>query len=179
MNERPDPAHATPVIDLRAVQFSYGDFVVLDGADVHVHAREFVCIVGPNGGGKTTLFRILCTLLRPTSGQASILGHSVITETAQVRRCLGTVFQSASLDGKLTVAENLRHQGHLYGLFGRQLQARIRELLEVFRLTERARDRVQTLSGGLARRVDLAKGVLHRPHVLLLDEPSTDRKSVV
>jgi ABC-2 type transport system ATP-binding protein len=138
-----------------------------------VRAGEIFGVLGPNGGGKTTLFRVLCSAMRASAGVARICGHDVAAELNTVRRLIGVVFQHPSLDAKLTVRENLVHQGHLYGLSGIALHQRIDEILERFGIADRARDYVQTLSGGLARRVDLAKGLLHRPQVLLLDEPST------
>jgi ABC-2 type transport system ATP-binding protein len=130
-------------------------------------------LLGPNGGGKSTLFKILTTLIRPTAGTARVAGADVRTEPNRVRQRIGIVFQKSSVDAKLTVLENLKHQGHLYGLSGRPLAERCDEVLGRFDLDERRDDRTETLSGGLQRRVELAKGLLHRPRVLILDEPGT------
>jgi ABC-2 type transport system ATP-binding protein len=151
----------------------YGDRVALDQVCLRVNAREIFGLLVPNGGGKTTLFRILSTLVRPTAGSASILGLDLARDTGAIRRRLGVVFQAPSLDKKLTVRENLAHQGHLYGLSGKSLGERIDHLLLEFNLCDRTRDLVETLSGGLQRRVEIAKCLLHRPEILLLDEPST------
>jgi ABC-2 type transport system ATP-binding protein len=175
--ENRDASHGAAV-EVRGLRHRYGDREALKGIDFTVGRGEIFGLLGPNGGGKTTLFRILSTLTVPTEGSAALFGrvldHSP-TQAAlkEMRRRIGVVFQAFSLDKKLTVAENLRHQGHLYGLAGPELRRRIGELLERFRLTERTRDRVETLSGGLCRRVELAKGLLHRPDLLLLDEPAT------
>ncbi len=133
---------------------------------------ELFGLLGPNGGGKTTLFRILATLLPPDSGSARLFDLDAARDAAAIRERIGVVFQAPSVDGKLSVVENLRHQGHLYGLSGRALAARIAEALARFGLAERSRDRVDRLSGGLRRRVELAKGLLHEPEMLILDEPS-------
>jgi len=138
-----------------------------------VERGEIFGLLGPNGGGKTTLFRILTTLLRPTAGRARVLGHDPVAAPADVRRGIGVVFQAESLDRKLTAAENLRHQGHLYGMRGAALRDRAAAMLARVGLAERASDRVEKLSGGMRRRVELAKGLLHEPELLLLDEPST------
>jgi ABC-2 type transport system ATP-binding protein len=138
-----------------------------------VHEGEIFGLLGPNGGGKTTLFKILSTLLKPSSGSARIGGRDVQTEPREIRRRLGIAFQAPSLDKKLTAEENLRHQGHLYGMRGTVLKDRIREMLRRVNLEDRSRDLVETLSGGMCRRVELAKALLPRPQVLLLDEPST------
>jgi ABC-2 type transport system ATP-binding protein len=130
-------------------------------------------LLGPNGGGKTTLFRILSTLLEPKSGRARIDGYDVVAEPHRVRQRIGVVFQSPSLDVKLTVRENMRHQGHLHGLSGGVLQRRIDEMLERVAMHAHADTLVETLSGGMRRRVDLAKGLMHRPALVLLDEPTT------
>ena len=151
----------------------YGDRVALDQVSLRVNSREIFGLLGPNGGGKTTLFRILSTLVRPTSGEANLLGLDLLRDTGAIRRRLGVVFQAPSLDKKLSVRENLAHQGHLYGLSGKSLGERIDHLLLEFNLRDRARDLVETLSGGLQRRVEIAKCLLHRPELLLLDEPST------
>lgn len=151
----------------------YGDRVALNRVSVTVAPREISGLLGPNGGGKTTLFRILSTLVRPTSGSASVLGLDPLRDTGSLRHRIGVVFQAPSLDKKLRVRENLAHQGRLYGLSGAVLRERIDHLLLEFNLQERARDLVETLSGGLQRRVEIAKSLLHRPELLLLDEPST------
>ena len=130
-------------------------------------------ILGPNGSGKTTLFRILSTLLRPTSGRVSVFGYDAHTQPDDVRRHLGVVFQMPSLDDKLTAKENLLHQGHLYGLSGSELKMRIERRLADVGLADKANDYVDTYSGGMRRRVELAKALLHTPPLLLLDEPST------
>ena len=160
-------------IDIVNVHHSYGERTALDGVSLHIQQGEMFGLLGPNGGGKTTLFCMLNTLIIPQKGQISILGVDAQKDPAQVRTRIGVVFQHPSLDPKLTVLENLRHQGHLYGLSGRILTERIDAALHLVRLNERAGDRVDTLSGGLQRRVELAKGVLHRPDVLIFDEPCT------
>lgn len=151
----------------------YGDRVALDRVSLTVAPREIFGLLGPNGGGKTTLFRILATLVRPTSGSASVLGLDLLRDRGSLRHRIGVVFQAPSLDQKLRVRENLAHQGRLYGLAGAALRERIDHLLLEFNLRERAQDLVETLSGGLRRRVEIAKSLLHRPELLLLDEPST------
>lgn len=145
----------------------------LDDIAFDVPPGEIFGILGPNGGGKTTLFRILSTMLRPTRGDVSVFGHDVRTEPGRVREQLGVVFQMPSLDIKLTARENLLHQGHLYGLKGAELARRIDDALERVNLAERREERVERFSGGMRRRVELAKALLHHPRLLLLDEPAT------
>jgi len=151
----------------------YGDREALRGVSFEIAPGEIFVFVGPNGGGKTTLFRILSTLIPLQSGSARIFGHDVDRESRQVRASIGVVFQSPSLDRKLTVSENIRIQAALYGLSGTLLRQREDELLAQLGIVDRAADRVETLSGGLQRRVELAKGMIHRPALLLMDEPST------
>jgi len=165
--------HLAAALSTKGLTHRYGDRLALDDVSLRVAAREIFGLLGPNGGGKTTLFRILSTLVRPTSGTASILGLDLRRDVTALRARIGVVFQAPSLDKKLRVRENLAHQGHLYGLSGAALQERIDHLLIEFNLRERARDLVETLSGGLQRRVEIAKSLLHRPELLLLDEPST------
>ncbi|HEX4036572.1 MAG TPA: ABC transporter ATP-binding protein [Acidobacteriaceae bacterium] len=169
-------AEAAP-IRLDGVTHSYemksGSRQALDALSFAVGRAEIFGLLGPNGSGKTTLFRILSTLMVPTSGTARIQDFDVGREPNKVRQQTGIVFQARSLDIKLTVRENLKHQGHLYGLKGALLKTRIREVLTRVGLAERANDLVETLSGGQQRRVELAKGLIHSPQVLLLDEPST------
>jgi len=152
---------------------TFGERRALDGISLEVGRGELYCLLGPNGGGKSTLFRILATLSLPDSGSARIAGHDVLSEAPEVRARLGVVFQSPSLDGKLTILENLRCGGALYGLRGAELESRIQEAATALNLTDRLGDLVETLSGGLQRRAEIAKCLLIRPEVLLLDEPST------
>jgi len=160
-------------IEISDLRHHYGDREALRGVTFRVDRGEIFALLGPNGGGKTTLFKILSTLMRPASGEARVLGHDLAREAAAVRPRLGVVFQNPGLDPKLTVGENLVHHGHLYGLGGAPLRDRVKQLLGDLDLSDRANDRVETLSGGLARRTELARGLLHTPELLLLDEPST------
>ncbi len=160
-------------IEVSDLTKSFNDRRALDRVALQVESEHIAALLGPNGGGKTTLFRILATLLQPDSGSARICGFDPVTAPDRVRRVVGVVFQSPSLDKKLTAAENLRHHGHLFGMRGRSLERRIGVMLERFDIDDRANDQVETLSGGLARRVEIAKGMLPGPKVLLLDEPST------
>jgi len=162
-------------IAVRASQLThrYGERTALDHLDLEIERGELFAILGPNGGGKTTFFRLLSTLIPIQSGRLEILGHDASSRAADVRSSLGVVFQAPSLDRKLTVSENLRHQGPLYGLSGQRLREAHDRMLGRLGLTDRAGDLVETLSGGLRRRVELAKGLLHSPPVLILDEPST------
>lgn len=160
-------------IEVENLSHAYRTRRALDNVSFDVSCGEIFGLLGPNGSGKTTLFRILSTLMPVTSGSVRILGHDLATEVKAIRHLLGVVFQQPGLDVKLTVVENLRHHGHLYGLAGKRLRYRIWELLEHFGLAERARERVEILSGGLQRRVEIAKAVLHSPRILLLDEPTS------
>ena len=161
------------MIEVNRLKFSYKTREALRDVNFSVARGEIFGLLGPNGGGKTTLFRILSTYFLPTSGQVSICGQDAVRERRLVRKKLGVVFQSPSLDGKLTVFENLIHQGHLYGLAGSALRSSVKEMLGRLGMEDRSKERVDRLSGGLKRRVELAKGLLHRPEVLILDEPST------
>ena len=151
---------------------NYGDRKALNGVSFEVRRGEIFALLGPNGGGKTTLFKILSTALTPSSGTAKLMGFDIRTQANDVRRRIGIVFQNPSLDKKLTVLENLRYHGQLYGLRGAALTDRVNEMMDRLMIADRAANLVETLSGGLARRVELAKGLLHRPEVLILDEPS-------
>lgn len=163
----------TAVIRVEDLRHTYGKRTALDGVSFTVNSGEIFALLGPNGSGKTTLFRILSTLMLPSAGRALLSGFDAATQPDEVRRRIGVVFQAQSVDIKLTAAENLWHQGHLYGLHGAALGERIAEMLGRVGLADRARDRVETFSGGMQRRVELAKGLMHHPGVLLLDEPTT------
>jgi ABC-2 type transport system ATP-binding protein len=160
-------------ISVEHVSHRYGARTAVDDLSLSVAPGEIFAFLGPNGSGKTTLFRLLSTLIPLQSGAVSVFGHDISREAEVVRRQLGVVFQAASLDKKLTVAENIRHQGRLYGLSSAELKTRSAELLAAVGLQDRAGDLVETLSGGMKRRAELAKSMLHRPRLLLLDEPST------
>lgn len=164
---------AVPAIQVEGLTHRYGDRAAVDSVSFAVEAGEIFGLLGPNGSGKTTLFRILSTLIAPAVGSVRVFGADLLTDPESARRSFGVVFQRPSVDAKLSVLENLRHHGRLYGLGGNALGTRCAEMLERFGLSDRAADRVETLSGGLQRRVELAKGLLHRPRLLLLDEPST------
>jgi ABC-2 type transport system ATP-binding protein len=163
----------TPVVEVDGLRHSYGERVALDGVSLRVGAGEIFAILGPNGSGKTTLFRILSTLVPAPPGRVKVLGLDAADQRDAVRRQIGVVFQAPSLDKQLTAEENLTHQGHLYGLRGADLSRRVADSLAAVGLADRARERVDKFSGGMRRRVEIAKGLLHRPRVLLMDEPST------
>jgi ABC-2 type transport system ATP-binding protein len=169
------PMHslASPVIEVDSLRHDYDGRTALDGVSFFVDHAEIFGLLGPNGSGKTTMFRILSTLMLPSSGRAVIMGHDAARDPNGLRREIGVVFQASSIDLKLTAAENLRHVGHLYGLRGKTLDARVSEMLARVGLADRANDKAETFSGGMQRRIELAKGLLHHPSVLLLDEPTT------
>lgn len=161
------------IVAVEKLTRSYGARMALAGISFEVGEREIFGVLGPNGGGKSTLFNILATMLTPDQGWARVAGFDVERQAPDVRRRIGVIFQSQSLDKKLTVLENLRGQGHLFGLSGATLNGRIEEVLNRLSLGDRRNDLVGSLSGGLRRRVEIGKGLLHRPQVLLMDEPST------
>jgi ABC-2 type transport system ATP-binding protein len=170
-NAAPPPAAA--VISVENIVHHYDSRTALNGVSFQVRHAELFGLLGPNGSGKTTLFRILSTLMVPASGRAVIMGYDAAKDPARLRRQIGVVFQAQSVDPKLTAYENLWHQGHLYGLHGSALKSRIMEILNRVGLADRSREYVETFSGGMQRRIELAKGLLHHPSVLLLDEPTT------
>ncbi|MCA0268836.1 MAG: ABC transporter ATP-binding protein [Bacteroidetes bacterium] len=163
----------TPALAANGLAHRYGDTMALDGVTFEVGEGAFTALLGPNGSGKTTLLRIVSTLLKPTAGTAAVLGHDVQADPQAVRRSLGVVFQSPALDKLLTVDETLRVQAALYGMSRPEAPARVVELLGAFGLSDVAGRQTRHLSGGQRRRVDLARGLVHRPRLLLLDEPTT------
>ena len=163
----------SPAVVAAGVSHRYGDRKALSDVSFEVAAGQIFGLLGPNGGGKTTLFRLLTTLMPLRSGRLAVHGRDVSEDPDGVRRLLGVTFQSPSLDPKLTVLENVLCHGSLYGLTGVDLRERSVAALESLGVADRRRDYAETLSGGLKRRVEIAKCLLHRPRVLVLDEPST------
>jgi ABC-2 type transport system ATP-binding protein len=149
-----------------------GDVTAVDNISFTVEEGEIFGFLGPNGAGKTTTLNMLATILRPTSGTATINGKDIREDSEEVRRSIGFVFQDPTLDTELTGRENLDFHGRLYGLSKKERQDRIKEILEVVQLTERADDFVKTYSGGMKRRLEIGRGLLHYPNVLFLDEPT-------
>jgi ABC-2 type transport system ATP-binding protein len=162
-------------IEVESLSHWYGERQALCTLTLSIERGEIFAFLGPNGGGKTTLFRLLSTLIPLQQGTVRMFGLDIAQppQTQEVRRRIGVVFQAPSLDKKLTVAENVRYQAALYGVRGRLLRQREEELLNQLGLADRRQERTEKLSGGLRRRVELAKGMVHRPQLLLLDEPST------
>ncbi len=150
----------------------FGDFTAVDGISFAVEEDEIFGFLGPNGAGKTTTINMLCTLLRPTAGEAQVGGYDVETQPAEVRQAIGLIFQDPSLDEELTAYENLRFHAMLYDVARQDFLRRSDELMEMVELADKAGDRVRTFSGGMKRRLEIARGLLHRPRVLFLDEPT-------
>jgi len=164
---------AAPALAARALTHRFGDRTALDGVTLAVGAGERVALLGVNGSGKTTLLRIAATSLRPDGGTMTVAGHDVVSQPDAVRRALGVVFQHPALDAALTCREALALQAALVGIPRADRASRIVDALAEAGLSDRAGGRIATLSGGLARRLDLARGLLHRPALALLDEPTT------
>ncbi len=163
----------SPALRIADVRFRYKENEAVRGVSFEVARGEVFALLGPNGSGKTTLFRLVSTLIPLQQGTIEIFGHDVSRDTAAVRSMMGVVFQAPSLDKKLTVLENLWYHGRLYGLRGSVLRQRSGEMLERLGLTDKTKAKVETLSGGQRRRVELAQSMLHNPRMLVLDEPST------
>lgn len=161
------------IVEAKGLRHLYGERAALDGLSFTAAEGDVYGILGPNGCGKSTLFRILCTLERPQQGSATVAGLDVAKSGSKLRRKIGVVFQNGSLDKRLTVRENLVAQGQLQGMSGWGLNDRVEELMGEFGLKDRSGDETRTLSGGLRRKVEIAKAIIHRPRVLLLDEAST------
>lgn len=162
-----------PALSIRDVRFRYGDYEAVRGVSFDVAAGEIFALLGPNGSGKTTLFRLISTLVPLQQGEIQVLGASVRDQPAAVRGQLGVVFQSPSIDRKLTVLENLMHHGRLYGISGSKLKQKATGMIDRLGLAEKTTASVETLSGGQRRRVELAQAMLHDPRMLVLDEPAT------
>jgi ABC-2 type transport system ATP-binding protein len=165
--------HKRPMaITVTGLTKRYGDIEAVRGVDFEVPVGETFGFLGPNGAGKSTTIKMLCTLARPTSGSARVAGHEVTTERDAVRRNIGLVFQDTTLDNYLTGAQNLRFHAALYGVPSSAVEPRMRQVLEMVGLWERRDSLVMTYSGGMKRRLEIARGLLHAPHVLFLDEPT-------
>ncbi len=162
-------APAVVVDDLRK---SFDDLLAVDGVTFEVAAGESFGFLGPNGAGKSTTINILCTLLRPTGGSASVAGFDVVSRPADVRRHIGLVFQDPTLDEYLTAEENLRFHAELYGVPRDSTEERLKDVLEMVELWDRRTSIVSTFSGGMRRRLEIARGLLHSPRLLFLDEPT-------
>ncbi|MGW2620357.1 ATP-binding cassette domain-containing protein [Streptomyces sp. NPDC001500] len=163
-----------PAVQARQLVKTYpGDVTALAGLDITVERGSVFGLLGPNGAGKSTAVKILTTLARPDSGSATVAGHDVLRHPDRVRRAIGVVAQNSGADPVATGRDNLRLQGRLYGVKGAALDRRVDELLERFALAEAARRQVKSYSGGMRRRLDVALGLVHRPEVLFLDEPTT------
>ncbi|HSS45283.1 MAG TPA: ATP-binding cassette domain-containing protein [Thermoanaerobaculia bacterium] len=168
-----EPTDAARPIEVDQLSKKFGDFIADDAVTFSVLPGETYGLLGPNGAGKTTLIRMLTTLLPPTSGCARIRGHDVVSDQKAVRASIGTVSQAVTTDENLTARENLSVQGKMYGLSGSLLRTRIEQRLKQVGLWERRNQFTRELSGGMRRRLEIARGVLHSPHVLFLDEPTT------
>ena len=161
------------MIEASDLKKSYGEVQALDGLSFSVPPGTIFGLLGPNGAGKSTTVKLLTTLARPDAGSATVAGHDVLREPARVRRNIGVVAQRSGVDRDLTGRENVKLQGHLQGLRGHELERRVDDLLDRFGLAGAARRVARTYSGGMQRRLDIAMGLVHRPQVLFLDEPTT------
>jgi len=165
-------AERPAAIRVEGLEKRFGDVEAVRGVDFEVHAGETFGFLGPNGAGKSTTINMLCTLLRPTGGHARVAGYDVVAERDDVRREIGLVFQDMTLDSYLSATQNLRFHGQLYGVPSAELEPRMRQVLELVGLWDRRDKDVATFSGGMKRRLEIARGLLHSPRVLFLDEPT-------
>jgi ABC-2 type transport system ATP-binding protein len=163
---------ATPAITVHGLEKRYGEVHAVRGVEFEVAAGEVFGFLGPNGAGKTTTINMLCTLAKPTGGHATVAGHDVVTQRDDVRRNIGLVFQDPTLDGYLTAAQNLKLHAELYGVQSDLVEPRMRQVLQMVGLWDRKDGTVATFSGGMRRRLEIARGLMHSPRVLFLDEPT-------
>ena len=160
------------VIEVKGLAKRFGDVVAVDAIDFSVNQGEVFGLLGPNGAGKTTTISMLCTILKPTSGTANVNGYSITGDPSRVRRSIGIVFQEPSIDDRLTGRENLEMHADLYGVPKRDQEKRIDDVLELVELTDKSDFLMRTYSGGMRRRLEIARGLIHYPKVLFLDEPT-------
>ncbi|MBE0429040.1 MAG: ATP-binding cassette domain-containing protein [Thermoleophilia bacterium] len=163
---------AEPIISVEDLTRVFGSLIAVDRVSFDVAGREVFGFLGPNGAGKTTTINMLCTLLKPTSGHATLNGYDISSQQDQVRQSIGIVFQDPTLDEQLTARENLQFHAMLYNVPASEREIRSRRVLEIVGLAERSRDKVETFSGGMKRRLEIARGLMHYPRVLFLDEPT-------
>jgi len=172
----PGPGTSTPerpaAIRAEGLEKRFGDVEAVRGVDLTIHSGETFGFLGPNGAGKSTTINMLCTLLKPTGGRAWVAGYDVVAERDDVRREIGLVFQDTTLDTYLSAEQNLRFHAQLYGVPAAELEPRMRQVLELVGLWDRRAKDVSTFSGGMKRRLEIARGLLHSPRVLFLDEPT-------
>jgi ABC-2 type transport system ATP-binding protein len=161
-----------PAVTVSGLTKRYGDIEAVRGIDFEVAPGETFGFLGPNGAGKSTTIKILCTLAKPTAGQATVAGLDVVSQRDAVRRNIGLVFQDTTLDNYLTAAQNLRFHAELYAVPAAAVEPRMRQVLDMVGLWDRRDSLVSTYSGGMQRRLEIARGLLHAPHVLFLDEPT-------
>jgi ABC-2 type transport system ATP-binding protein len=167
----PDPS-ATPAVEVLGLAKRYGDFDAVKGIDFTVGAGETFGFLGPNGAGKSTTIKMLCTLANPTGGTARVAGFDVVQERAMVRRNIGLVFQDTTLDGYLSAIQNLEFHAELYDMPKDLVEDRMHQVMDMVGLWDRKDQRVDTFSGGMKRRLEIARGLMHSPRVLFLDEPT-------
>jgi ABC-2 type transport system ATP-binding protein len=163
---------APAAIETTGLTKRFGDLVAVDAVDLAIPEGEVFALLGPNGAGKTTFISMLCTLVKPSSGTARVAGHDIVTEGLAVRKNIGIVFQEPSVDDLLSGRENLQLHSMLYGVPRREISGRIEAMLAIVGLSERGDDRVRTYSGGMRRRLEIARGLIHEPRILFLDEPT-------
>jgi ABC-2 type transport system ATP-binding protein len=168
----PSPVPSRPAVEVEHLAKRYGEFDAVKDVSFTIEEGEVFGFLGPNGAGKSTTIKMLCTLVEPTAGRARVAGYDVVTQRSEVRRNIGLVFQDTTLDDYLTAEENLRFHAELYGVPKATVDDRLRAVMEMVGLWERRRSIVRTFSGGMKRRLEIGRGLLHSPRVLFLDEPT-------
>ena len=159
-------------IETKSLTKRFGDISAVDGIDLSIKEGETFALLGPNGAGKTTFISMLCTLVKPSSGTARVAGHDIVSQSLAVRKNIGIVFQEPSVDDLLSGRENLQLHSMLYGVPRREIHGRIDAMLAIVGLSDRADGLVRTYSGGMRRRLEIARGLIHEPRILFLDEPT-------